>query len=164
MVALEQADGLTFVSRESVAGSSAVHVRGSVKVLRAILENERRLFVAMGRSSFGVECSSSTTPVRIDVSATPSLGSSPSATPLSGAVPTESCRALTFEEELAQQPGLTYSDAHPASIDAWIDDETHLVNRMELTEPQSDGTQLAIVVVYSTFNGVTIEAPQGFRP
>jgi len=137
LVALEMAQGLQVVGAEDVDGVEATYLRGTVNHIRAVRENERRVFTAAGITTFGKECEQS-------------------------AGREEVCRDLTFEENLAQQePELSFYDENPSTIDAWVR-EDGLVLRIAVDIPPHDTSDgvTGVAVEYSRFNEVTIEAPE----
>jgi hypothetical protein len=146
LVALEMAQPVEVVGGEEIDGVTLVHLHGSVNHLRAIMENERRALTAAGITSFGEECT-------VEASLP---GEPPGA---------ESCRELTFEESLErQEPDLSFYDETPAVIDLWVSPDNFLVHRIALgAAPPPDepgGEQLPLIVDYSRFNQIQIEAPQ----
>lgn len=148
-VAVEMAEALSI----DAAGSEIV-VRGSVNFLRAIFESQRRLFEVAGITAFGREC---TILAPLVADGTPQRSTEP--------VPTEVCRDTTYEYLLEQEEAdLAAGDANPATIEVRIDPDTYLLRQFEVViSPQDEDAALTIRFEYSDFNGVTIEAPEGFR-
>ena len=107
---------------------------GTVNSLRAVLEHQRRIFTEAG-VSFGEECTGE-----------------------------GECRDLTFEDLLAQEADeLAYYDDNPSAIDVWVDGDSH-IERMEIRvepSPADDpGDGVTVMVEYSEFNAVVVEAPE----
>ena len=74
----------------------------------------------------------------------------------------EDCRELTFEESLErQEPGLSFYDEHPGTIDVWVSRDDALIHRIELGIPPDDpvGEEGRFTIKYLLFNEVEIEAP-----
>jgi hypothetical protein len=155
IVALEMAHD---VSASTETGR--VLVRGSVNHIRAVFENSRRLAKTAGITpTYGQECSAASTPV--ERTTPPDDPSTP------GSSSAQNCRDLTYEESLAsQEPGLSFYDNNPATIEAEIDPVTHLLTRFKMTfavpgdNGELTGEERTLTFTYSKFNGVTIEAPQ----
>ena len=152
IVALEVADG--------VSVSEGSSIRGTINHIRAVFENSRRLVEAAGITpTYGQECGAASTPVELT---TPP--DDPSTLESSSA---QNCRDLTYEESLAsQEPGLSFYDDNPASIEATTDPKTHFLTVFKMTfairgdngEPTDEYRTLTFT--YSNYNGVTIEAPE----
>jgi hypothetical protein len=137
LVALEMAQDLQIIGTEEIDGLATTHLRGTVNHIRAVLENERRVFTAAGITSFGKECEH----------------------PVGGE---EVCRELTFEENLAQQePTLSFYDENPSTIDAWVSEDGP-VRRIALRVPphEAGDEETAAAFEYSRFNDVEIEPPE----
>jgi hypothetical protein len=126
-------------------------VRGTVNHLRAIFENDRRVLTAAGVTSFGQSCTAANeTPVAIGENLT---GDMPEGV---------ECHEQTFEEMLAaQEPGLSFYDASPATIELTVSRDDGTVRRIELSaEAAPDHDEgVTLVIIYSRFGDVTIEAP-----
>lgn len=152
LVAIEMAGDLETLGTEKVDGEVLLRVRGLVNHLRAILENERRVFTAAGITSFGEECEQE---AAVPVSGTPIQGE-------------EVCRELTYEEALEnQEPTLSFYDQNPATIDIWLSPDDSLVHRIRLDIPphddpyaaSGDSGEAVVTIDYSRFNEISIEAP-----
>jgi hypothetical protein len=157
-VALEMTGELELVGQDEVDGTTLTHLRGSVNHLRAILENQRRVFTAAGITSFGTECTTALTPTVFD-----ETGELVESAPDTPAESEQRCREQTFEEALEnQEPGLSFYDENPATIDIWVSADGFLIHRVALSIPpdQAGAVEGAVVVEYSLFNQVQIEAPQ----
>jgi hypothetical protein len=154
LVAMEMAQGVQDLGGERIDGNSLVHLRGSVNHIRAVMENERRIFAATGITSFGEEC-------KLEAAA-----------PVSG-TPIEReqvCRELTYEEALEnQEPALSFYDQNPATIDVWLSPDDFLVHRIELTIPPHDDPSVeveppdeetSVLFEYAAFNEIVIEPPR----
>ncbi len=164
LVALELADGLELVSEDEENGAKLLHVRGSVNQIRAIFENQRRVFTEAGITSFGSECTSRVTPqvVEIERDGDVAVVSTPASFASDGSFASdENCRELTFEESLErQEPELSYNDEHPNIIDVWVSPDDALIRRIELSVPLDDlDFEGSFTIKYSLFNEVEIEAP-----
>jgi hypothetical protein len=154
LVAMEMAQGVQDLGGERIDSNSLVHLRGSVNQIRAVMENERRIFAATGITSFGEECELE---AAVPVSGTPIEGE-------------EVCRELTFEEAVEnQEPALSFYDQNPATINVWLSPEDFLVHRIELTIPPHDdpsveveppAEETSVLFEYSRFNEVMIEPPR----
>ncbi len=57
---------------------------------------------------------------------------------------------------------LSFSDENPATIDIWVSPDGFLIHRVELSIPDDDpeGRVGVVLVEYSQFNHVQIEAPR----
>ncbi len=145
LVAMEMAQPIEVVGGEEIDGATFIHLHGSVNHLRAIFENQRRVLTEAGITSFGEECFEETS--------------------LPGEPPGEEiCRTLTYEESLErQEPDLSFYDDNPATIDIWISPDTSLVRRVALAaQPppgEPDSGEAPLIVEYTLFNQVEIEAP-----
>ena len=148
-VAVEIAYGLSLD-----ADGEELVVRGSVNLLRAILESQRRIFETAGVTAFGREC---TILAPLVVDGTPQRSTEPA--------PTEVCRDTTYEDLLEQEADdLAAGDANPVTIEVRIDPDTYLFKQFEVvTSPQGEDDALTIRFEYSDFNEVTIGAPEGFE-
>jgi hypothetical protein len=126
-------------------------LRGTVNHLRAIFENQRRVLTAAGITSFGSECHDvSEIPVAPDGTGPAPPGS-------------RECHELTYDESLAQQePDLSFFDETPAQIEVTIARDTSLVRRIVLhaEAPPDHEEGVELVIEYSDFNEVQIEAPE----
>lgn len=139
LVALEMASDVKVLGTEELEGATTIHLRGSVNLIRAVLENQRRVLTAAGITSFGEECS------------VPTVGDDE---------PT--CRDRTFEESLEnQEPTLSFYDENPATIDVWLSPDDLFIRRIALTVPphESGGQEGSVLLGYSRFNQVEIEPP-----
>ena len=149
-VALEMAGDLSLA-----ADGAELVVRGSVNLLRAVLESLRRAIETAGITAFGRSCTSVSVLI---VDGTPQQRVEPE--------PTEFCRDTTFEELLEREADdLAAGDANPATFEALIDPDTYLLLDFESSIlSQDDGDEgVRIRFEYSHFNGVTIELPEEFQ-
>ena len=144
LVAIELAEDFELVGEDDVNGADLFHVRGSINLERAVMENERRVLAAAGITSFDEECIleaiGQRDPGRERV-----------------------CIDLTFQEALQQrEPQLSFYDETPYSIDLWLSPDDLLLHRVELSVPSDDpeAWEGVILVEYSQFNRIEIEAPQ----
>jgi hypothetical protein len=151
--ALGVAEGLKTAGREELNGEPMIKLTGTVNHIRAVLENQRRLYSVAGIKTFGELCGTEAEPVG-------------PGTPPSGV---QKCHQMTFEEAQEQQePALSFYDDHPAAIDVWVSAEDSLVHRVEITVPPFDdpsqggdpsSVETAVIADYSMFDQVTIKAP-----
>ena len=144
LVALEMAQDLQFLGIEEFDGDSLVHLRGVVNPLRAVLENQRRVYTAAGVTSYGVRCEGETV----------QPGEEPAE---------QTCRELTYEDVLEkEEPKLISYDRNPATIDIWLSPEDFIVHRISVPIPQEEPRtgEIPLDIRYSLFNEVVIEPPQ----
>jgi hypothetical protein len=150
LVAMEMAWDLQTLGAEDMDGDSLLHLRGSVNQIRAVMENERRVFTATGVTSFGEECEQE---AAVPVSGTPIQSE-------------EVCRELTYEEALQnQEPTLSFYDQHPSTVDVWISRDDFLVHRIEIATPPHEDVnppseEISVLFEYSRFNEIVIEPPR----
>jgi hypothetical protein len=156
VVALEMAD--------RVSVSDGV-LRGTVNQIRAIFETIRRVQNEAGVTpQFTRSCTSAVTPVEI-------REGTPVSTPRRTTEDDLDCRELSFDESLVdQEPGLSFIDEHPSTIEAEFDPDTHLMSRFTITmidedyegggSPQPSGETSTITFTYSNYDEITIEAPE----
>ena len=143
LVALEMTRGLQFLGIEEFDGDSLVHLRGVVNPLRAVLENQRRVYSAAGVTSYGMRCEGEVV----------EPGDEPAE---------ETCRELTYEDVLKkEEPKLIPYDRNPATIDIWLSPEDFIVHRISVRIPQEEPRtgEMPLDIRYSGFNEVTIEPP-----
>ena len=153
LAGLDLAAGLKMAGREELNGEEMIKLTGTVNHIRAVLENQRRLYSVAGIKTFGELCGTESEPVG-------------PGTPPSGV---QKCHQMTFEEAQEQQePALSFYDDHPAVIDVWVSAEDSLVHRVEITVPPFDdpsqggnpsSVETAVIAAYSMFDQVTIKAP-----
>ena len=154
LVGLDLADGLKLAGRDDLNGESMLKLTGTVNHIRAVLENQRRVYSDAGVTSFGQVCEGG-------------AGSPDPGTPATGE---QSCHELTYEEAVnRQEPALSFYDDHPGALDVWVSAEDFLVHRVELTVPPFNDASLggdpssvetSVVSDYSMFDQVTVKAPQ----
>ena len=127
-----------------VDGNQLVRVSGSVNLLRAIFENQRRLSEAAGITSFGTSCT---------VTFSPTPGGGPGE---------EVCHEITFEELLEGEDDVAFEDENPSEVVIWFSAGDLLPRRMEITQaPRPDDPSAgALVIEFGDYNEVTIEAPE----
>jgi hypothetical protein len=150
LVALELAKG--------IARDNAV-LRARVNPMRAVFENQRRVFEELGLRSYGTECSSAVTPIEI----TPVPLGEDAPTPVDSGEVSETCRDLTYQDLLENEADdLAFFDEHPATIEATISADDSLVRRVVITIPSrgdDEEGETQIAFEYSRYNDITIEAP-----
>ena len=125
-------------------GDQLVRVSGSVNLLRAIFENQRRLSEAAGITTFGGSCTVVITP--------------------GGESGEEVCTETenTFEDLLEQQDGVAFEDENPSEVVVWVSAGDLLPRRMEITQAprRDDPSAAALVIEFGDYGEVTIEAPE----
>ena len=144
LTALDIAEGLALDEREELGGEPVLKLTGTVNHIRAVMENLRVLYTEAGLTAFGQDCRDN-----------PDGG--------------QTCRDLTFDEALQQQePGLTFFDGHPGTLEVWLSAQDYRVHRVRLTVPPFDdpsqggdpsAVETSVSFDYSKFNDVTIKAP-----
>lgn len=127
-----------------VDGDQLVRVSGSVNLLRAIFENQRRLSEAAGITSLGSSCT-------VTFSPTPGGGSGE-----------EECHEITFEEMLEGEDDVAFEDENPSEVVVWVSVADLLPRRMEITQAPrpGDANEGALVIEFGDYGEVTIEAPE----
>ena len=126
------------------AGDELVRVSGSVNLVRAILENQRRLSEAAGITTFGGSCTVVMTPG--DESGEEEC------------IETEN----TFEDLLEQEDDVAFEDENPSQVAVWVSLVDGLPRRIEITQAPrpGDANEGAIVIEFGDYGEVTIEAPE----
>ena len=125
-------------------GDELVRVSGSVNLVRAILENQRRLSEAAGITTFGGSCTVVMTPG--DESGEEEC------------IETEN----TFEDLLEQEDDVAFEDENPSQVAVWVSLVDGLPRRIEITQAPrpGDANEGAIVIEFGDYGEVTIEAPE----
>ena len=142
IVALEMIDDAESVELVRIAGVETVLIRGKLNLLRAVLENQRRLLEPLGITTFSTQCSSGGVPMNVEGD-------------------TFTCRDLSFEETLERQDNVAFQDENPPTVDVWISPEDGRLHRITITGPFEDGgLPEPMTIDYSDFNGVSLEAPE----
>ena len=151
IVALEMLGNASAVEASRIAGVETVRVRGSINMIRAVRENQRRVLEALGITTFGTQCEMFDVQMNTE-------GSFPSTQP----GPTQTCRDLSFEETFANEDSVAFQDENPATIDVWISPEDGRLHRLTITGPVEDAGEpstIEFTIDYSAFNDVLLEAP-----
>lgn len=151
IVALEMISDAEATELTRTAGVETVLVRGSVNMIRAVLENQRRVLEALGITSLSTECV--TLVEFMDEEAVPET---PQPTP------TPTCRDLTFEETLAKEDSVAFQDENPATVDFWISPDDGYMRRLVIVIPPEEAGDLetTVTIDYTDFNEATVEAPE----
>ena len=144
LVAAEMAQDLEVIDLGGSDQDGEIHIRGRVNHIRAVLENQRRVFEEYGITSFGRTCESSAVHIESESDHTGD----------------ESCRDLTFEESLSEQSSLEFYNENMAVMDVWIG-ETGLINKMrfQISPDEREEIEQVITFEYSEFGEVVIERP-----
>lgn len=152
IVALEMIENAEAVETSRIDGVETVRIRGTVSMIRAVLENQRRVLTAAGITSFGTRCGSQD----IQMNTEGSFGSTSSG-------PTPTCRDLSFEEMLANnEDSIAFQDENPATVDVWISPEDGRLHRLTIAatvEDSGEPSKVEFTIDYSDFNDISIEAP-----
>ena len=153
IVALEMIDQPEPVEIERMSGVETVRIRGTLNMIRAVFENQRRVLEALGITAFGTECGVYDVQMNTE-------GSFPSTQP----GPTATCRDVSFEETLAEHDdSIAFQDENPATIDVWISPEDGRLHRLTIAGPVEDSGEPSIIeftIDYSEFNSVSLTAPE----
>ena len=127
-----------------VDGDQLVRVSGSVNLLRAIFENQRRLSEAAGITTFGGSCT-------VVLSPGDESGE-------------EECTETenTFEDLLENEDDVAFEDENPSQVVVWVSLVDGLPRRIEITQAPrpGDANEGAIVIEFGDYGEVTIEAPE----
>ena len=153
IVALEMIENAEVIEASTIDGVETVRVRGTVSMIRAVLENQRRLLERLGITTFGTECGV----YGVQMNTEGSFGSNQPG-------PTATCRDVSFEETLAEnEDSLAFQDENPATIDVWISPDDGRLHRLTIAGPVEDAVEpskIEITIDYSEFNEASLEAPE----
>ncbi len=136
IVALEMLENASAIEASRIAGVETVRVRGSVNMIRAVLENQRRVLETLGITTFGTKCEMFDIPMNTEGS---------------------------FEETFANEDSVAFQDLNPATVDVWISPEDGRLHRLTITGPVEDAGEpstIEFTIDYSEFNDVLLEAPE----
>ena len=138
-------DDAEAIDASRINGVETVRIRGTVSIIRAVLENQRRVLIAVGITSFGATCSSGGVAMNV---AGDSL----------------TCRDVSFEEMLANnEDSIAFQDENPATVDVWISPDDGRLHRLEIAGPVEDSGEPSTVeftIEYSEFNETVVEVPE----
>lgn len=151
ITALTMIQEAEIIGEESVDGLPTIHVRGQLNAIRAKVNTWRQAALDAGIETVGEECvEGESTPIPEGETLT--------------AVPTPECRPVSLQEFLAlAQDEIDRQERNPATTDVWIGREDNLVRRFSTSIPPDESAEggKEVVVEFSRFNSVTIEAPAG---
>ncbi len=137
---LEMAQGLQRESETQLNGKEVTVLKGQINHVRAFLENYRRAYARVGRDNLGEECTQ-------------------------GPSGEKECRPITLETLLERQKdSISYYDAHPATIWAWIGAKDGLLYMLRLQIPpfQNQGQGTTVAARFLGFNEVVVDIPVVF--
>jgi len=149
LTALAFADNPETMGAEDVEGTSLVHVRGSLRLGRTILENQRRVYGNV--EDYWESCEST--------EIFPGDDQSP-----------ETCRTLSFEEYVEEEYSDVDFDLEPAApVHIWLSPEDHIVHRLVIGHPGVPTDNLEPESIYfevdlSLFNQASVTPPSDYVP